>query len=190
MPKNKMIINNIVFIIVVSVLLAGSIASGIYLYNENQKIMEEKSAKGRELEDLQRRLELIPDLESMNEELNNEKQKLSSYIPDKEGQANFVRELEKLASSCDVQILSCQSKSDVFHHKDLPQYPVYQWELNLESNYSGLSQFLKSLSDAKRFLVVSELAVNSLFSEEDGKYLVNTRVTLDLITKQVSEKVN
>jgi Tfp pilus assembly protein PilO len=113
-----------------------------------------------------------------------EMQRLATYIPDQEGQADFITELSRLIGGSGVKLKSCSAVEQATPFPDLPEYLVYQWNVTLESVYPQLLQFLETLPVEERSTLVSKINISA--GEADagqGQPAPYVQLTLDLISK-------
>ncbi|HEY8464566.1 MAG TPA: type 4a pilus biogenesis protein PilO [Bacillota bacterium] len=191
MPKFK---KSDLIIIAVLVLLSGCLGGGIY-YNSGQIAMMTAKRQAKEAE-LQKIKEKVLNFNQLQEEVaQNEAamQRLADYIPDREGQAEFIMELDALTDSSGVQLKSCSVNEQPLPFPNLPEYLIYRWNVNLQSNYTQLMRFLEILPLQKRSVMVSKININSVQpdakTETNARYSLNVQLTLDLIATAGQKKV-
>jgi len=176
--------NLIVFIVVGLLILIGLSAGFVYLYNLNTQKVALRLQKENELNIAVAKINRLPKLKEEVSVLEAEEQRLIQFVPDKEGQAEFVWELQDLAEKSKITIVSCDIEKNFKKYQDNPEFKVYQWRVTISGRYSGLVDFLELLPRAKRSVQVSSLKINSI-SEDDlnrGNYKLNVEMMLDLIT--------
>ena len=183
MQNNKIRINNLIFIIIVVLLLLVGVSGGIYLYLKVSDINIKIGEKQTEINAIKKKLAAFPDLEAEVQKVDTEYERMSNYIPSKEGQSEFIKEFKELAENSEIKIKTCKANSQVFKLQSLPDYNIYQWDINFIGEYQGLLKLINFLPKSKRFIKISKLVINK--DEE----ILNVLMTLDLITKPTSEKV-
>ncbi|HYH02186.1 MAG TPA: type 4a pilus biogenesis protein PilO, partial [Bacillota bacterium] len=119
-------------------------------------------------------------------------QRLADYIPDQEGQADFIMELDALTSSSGVELQNCSVSEQPTSFPNLPEYQIYQWNVSLQSDYPQLMKFLETIPSLKRSAMVSKVNISAGTAEAEGKtnarYNLNIQLTMDLIAT-VGKKV-
>ena len=182
--------NLIVFIVAGSLVFVGLIAGFIYLFNLNTEKADLRRQKENELKIAIEKINSLPKLKEEISILEAEEERLTQFVPDKEGQAEFVWELQELADKSKITIVSCDIEKESKKYQDNPEFKVYQWRVTISGRYQGLIEFLNLLPHAKRGVQVSSLKINSLTNDESnrGNYKLNVEMMLDLITSD-GEKV-
>lgn len=180
MAGNKNIYNNVTLIVIAVLLLILGIGSGMYFFSENTKVSNELNAKQSELTTIQTKLQSLPDLETEFQRLSGEIERLATYIPSKEGQAQFVKELQMLADKNQVILKSCTVSPDPLTITNLPKYSIYKWDVKLKCDYPNLLSLIKDITNASRFVLVSNVSVEGN-EEVPSELLVG--LSLDLISK-------
>jgi Tfp pilus assembly protein PilO len=183
-------------IILVMVALIGGV--GYWVFYNSTAIAKVTTAWRDQEAELTRIKQKVAGLKQLQEEVTvneAEMQRLAVYIPDREGQAEFILELDDLTHSSGVRVKSCKVSDRPTSFPDLPEYLVYQWDVTLESGYRQLLRFLESLPSQPRSTLLSKLNIASAGPGEDDqtfdKYILNVQLTLDLIatTGQKQKKV-
>ena len=184
MPKFK---TSDLIIIVVLVLLVIGLGCGIYYYsNQIEAVKIQRQAKEQELQGIRKK---VADFASLQDEVaRNEAamQKLADYIPDQEGQAEFIVQLDDLTSSSGVKLQNCSVSEQPVSFPNLPEYQIYQWSINLESNYPQLMKFLETVPKLERSVMVSKVNISAGAPDENerkskARYNLNIQLTMDLI---------
>lgn len=180
----------IVFIIIGIVILLSAIGGFIYLYNLTSETAALRQQKDSELKIAVGKIERSPQIEEELAQLRAEEIRLDKFVPDKEGQDEFIWQLEELADQSKITIASCNIEKESKDYKDLTGFKVYQWNVKIRGDYKGLYNFLKILPESKRGVMVSMIKINSLVDNEKVKknYLLEVELILDLITSS-GEKV-
>lgn len=194
MPKNK--IGDIVLGIIAALVFLGAVFSAFYFNNKNNETTVILNSKQQEIKSLQQKIKDYPKtIEKLNQ-LEIDKDRLMHFIPDKEGQKEFIWELENLADLTGVSISQCNIEKDVKHFAKLPQYDIYQWKILLKGSYTSLVAFLDKLPGSQRAAMVSSLNVTSQDVSDIEKkknatlnYILTVDITLDLVSKNSQEKV-
>lgn len=181
----------IIFIVVGVIIFLSAIGGFIYVLNLTNEISVVRQQKENELKIAIEKIRNLPKLKEDLAVLEAEETRLATFIPNKEGQAEFVWQLEELASQSKIDITSCSIEKESKGYKDLPGFIVYQWKVKIEGDYEGLIRFLEILPQAKRGVLASDLKINSIFGDETDKddYKLQVEMILDLITSS-GEKVN
>lgn len=186
MPQgNKIKINTIIYFCLAVVFLIAGVAGGVLMHQESEKVKTETAVLRKEIEAIQAKLRSYDSLEAELDRLNLELDKLAFFIPDKEGQAAFVRELEELAVKNKIKINTCDIDKNTVEIGKLPNYVGYRWKLGITAEYQGLMKFMASLKEASRLIKVSDISING--SEINDK--LNVSLILDLISKSTAKKV-
>jgi Tfp pilus assembly protein PilO len=185
MPKLK---RSDLIIMAVMVLIIIGIGYGIYSYSgQIARVTAERRAQETELAQIRSKVANFSKLQAEVAANEAEMQRLATYIPDQEGQANFITELSGLTLESGVQLKSCRASEQTTPFPDLPEYVVYQWEVTLESVYPQLLQFLETLPTEERSTMVSKINISAGEPSEDqgwrSHYVLNVQITLDLISK-------
>jgi hypothetical protein len=184
MPKLKrsdwIIIGSMLLVIV-------GIGSGIY-GNSAQiaKVTATRRAKEAEVARIRAK---VADFGKLREEVaanETKMQRLATYIPDREGQANFITELSGLTLGSRVKFKSCRAAEQPTPFPNLPEYLVYHWDVTFESLYPQLLRFLENLPAQERSTLVSKINISAGTGDEtrDSRYTLNVQLTLDLISKK------
>ena len=88
-------------------ILIGLSAGFVYLYNLNTQKVALRLQKENELNIAVAKINRLPKLKEEVSVLEAEEQRLIQFVPDKEGQAEFVWELQDLAEKSKITIVSC-----------------------------------------------------------------------------------
>jgi len=187
---NKKNFNNLILVVAAGIALAVGVAGSVYYYGQNREASLALQGKRAKLERLEAQLRALPDLEAESAGLLAEEKKFAAFIPSREGQAQFIKELDRIAAGSRVKLKDCQSKTETVTLKNLPSYTIYQWEITVTSDYGALLDFLTSLGEASRFLMVSKVATVSNWGDEAAADQLQVKLTLDLITRAGPEKVS
>ncbi|TCL67433.1 pilus assembly protein PilO [Hydrogenispora ethanolica] len=177
-------------------LLLGGGAWAYSLYGENEKLAPVLAAKQSELQAVKAKLHLLPRLQREKEASQAETEYFLQYVPSREEQEKFIRELETMVARNELNLQNIQILPQPVHYKDLSQYAVYQWKLSLQGSFSGLNRFLEEVDQAERFLKVSDLSVNGQAYPQPGEpvkqnlkhYPLDITLTIDLITKSTGKE--
>jgi len=171
-------------------------AGMIYAVNQwdkNGKSAKELLAKRAELKSIQVRAAFLPTLRQKNIENSKRLEKLNHFIPDKEGQAEFVIELDKIVKRCGLELTDCNLKSQPLSYKSLPKFIIYRWNISLKGDYRGIESFLTELPKEERYIMVAEMSLSSGNSDSEKmtgmSYQLTAKFSLDLVTAPPSEKV-
>lgn len=187
MSLSKHRFNNFVLLVIGALLVVSGTTAGIYSIKERRQLNAVRDTKQAELETIKEKLRALPDLNAEYLRLDGEMNRLATFIPTREGQAEFIKELQDLADNCNITIKSCHVKPEISALQKLPDYAIYKWDLTVTSGYRELLDFIQALSRAGRFIKVANMDVRS--SGGDLKTM-NIAMTLDLISKSALEKVN
>lgn len=184
MPKIK--IHNLLPALVAAILFAGDIAGIYYFYTQTAQITAAIQQKEAEIQAAQAKLKELPELTREIKQLEIDSQKMAFFIPSKENQDDFVKELDSLAGRSGVKITSCQVNNKAQFYQDNPAFQVFQWRVELSGSYPGVILFLKALPGSKRAVKAADLSLkaNQPGSDDDSKlpYILNIQMTLDLIS--------
>ncbi|HBF38961.1 MAG TPA: hypothetical protein DDW50_16795 [Firmicutes bacterium] len=192
MPKIK--IRSLLPAVAAGILFSSAVAGIYYFYNQTTEIAVEKQQKEAEIHAAEAKLKELPELTKEIKQLVTASQKMGIFIPSRENQDEFVRELDGLANQSGIKINSCQVNNKPKYYQDNPAFQVFQWRVELSGSYPGLLLFLKALPEAKRAIKAADLSLkaNQPASDDDPKlrYILNIQMTLDLIAmkNQVTEK--
>jgi Tfp pilus assembly protein PilO len=175
-------------IIAVMLLVIAGIGYGIYNYSgQIAQVSAQRRAKEAELARIRVKVANFSKLQTEVAANEGQMQRIATYIPDQEGQANFITELSGLTLGSGVKLKSCKAGETATPFPNLPEYLVYQWDVTLESVYPQLLQFLETLPTEERSTMVSKINISAGESDEDqdrrSRYVLNVQLTLDLISK-------
>ena len=188
MAKNKLF--DLVLIGAALLLLAGA---GLVWYHFQQTAGEVAVTVQRqqaELQEASQKIKLLHALRAKTGELEQEQRWLATFLPNDEGQAQFIEELESLAERSGVEVVSCTLDNTPKHLKAFPNYPIYQWKLGLDGGYPGMLAFLRELPNSERCIGIPEVKLTSAASgTAQDKAALHMECTLDLVTTAAVEKV-
>ncbi len=184
MPKTK--IHSLLPVLAAAILFLGDIAGIYYFYNQTAQITASRQQKEAEIQAAKGKLKELPELTREIKQLEIDSQKMGFFIPSKENQDDFVKELDGLASQSGIKITSCQVNNKPQFYQDNPAFQVFQWRIELSGSYPGVILFLKALPGSKRAVKAADLSLkaNQSGSGDDSKlpYILNIQMTLDLIS--------
>lgn len=184
MPKLK---TSDLIIIVVLVLVVIGLGGGIYYYSgQIEMVKTQRQAKEQELQGIRKKVAnfaMLQDEVARNEAA---MQQLADYIPDQEGQAEFIAQLDELTFSSGVKLQNCSVSEQPVPFPNLPEYQIYQWNINLQSNYPQLMKFLETVPNMDRSVMVSKINISAGMPDENesnskARYNLNIQLTMDLI---------
>jgi hypothetical protein len=173
-------------IIGIMLLVIAGISYGIYGYSAQiAKVAAARRAKEAELVQIRAKVAGFGRLQEEVAANETEMQRLATYIPDREGQANFITELSGLTLGSKVKLQSCRAAEQPTPFPNLPEYQVYHWDVTFESLYPQLLRFLENLPAQKRSTLVSKINISAGAADEtrDSQYLLNVQLTMDLISR-------
>lgn len=144
-----------------------------------------------ELKEASAKIKLLQELRAKSGALERQKQWLATFIPNEEGQAQFIGELQRLAERSGIEIISCTLESAPKSLKAFPNYAIYQWKVSFDGTYPGMLAFFDELPASERCVNVAELKLASSGGADDkGKNaILHLDCTLDLVTTAPGEKV-
>lgn len=179
----------IILYVIGGLIFLGAMSGFIYYYNLTNEVSAAREQKETELRNAITKIKNLPKLKEEVAALEEEELKLAEYIPSKEGQAEFVWQLQELAGQSGVTITKCTIEKDSKEYVDTKIYKVFQWKVSISGKYQGVIHFLELLPLAKRSAMVSNLQVSSEPNDDNpGDYILKADMTLDLITS-AGEKV-
>lgn len=183
--------SNIIIIVIAVILLLGGSFLGYYLYTENDKVSKEYSINNSRLKKIEQQLMTIPDLDAELLNLKEKENSLISYVPDREGQAQFVKDLQQLASNNRLEIISCESKDSSKVKFKVPNYYTHRWNIKMLGEYQKYIEFMNALPTTSQVLLIDELSVSNKYksADEKSKNKLDIQLTIDLISKSTNEKV-
>jgi Tfp pilus assembly protein PilO len=188
MPKPAKLKTVDLIIIALMVLVIAGIGYAIY-HNAGQiaRVGAERKSKEAELAQIRAKVANFSKLRAEVAANEAAMQQLATYIPDQEGQADFIAELSELIQGSGVQLKSCRASAEPTSFPGLPEYRVYQWDLTLTAVYPQLLKFLQTLPAEERSTLVSKINISAGEPDEDqgrrSRYVLNVQLTLDLISK-------
>lgn len=115
---------------------------------------------------------------------------LQAIIPTEKEAAAFLRNVQDMAASCNLEI-------NLFRPKALISRDFYyDWpvEVRLEGNYHGLGRFFEKLSQATRIVDVPTVTINNIQTQTDPKWtliasgIITTYVQGDLSGQYATEE--
>jgi len=173
--------NNIILVVIAVLVLILGICAGMYSLSKNNIIKNEITAKQDELTRIKNKLQSYPNLEAEFERLKGEIDRLATYIPNEEGQAEFVKELQTWTDKNEVSLNSCMVNSEPLVLEKLPNYLIYRWNVKLACKYHNLLSLIKDITNGSRFVLVSNVGAER--DKEDATKLL-IELSLDLISKK------
>jgi Tfp pilus assembly protein PilO len=185
MPKLK---QSDLMIIVLMVLVIAVIGWGIYSYAAQiARVSADRHAEEAKLAKIRDQVANFSKLQAEEATNEAEMQRLATYIPDREGQADFITELSRLTVGSGVKLKSCRAAEQATPFPNLPEYLIYQWDVTLESVYPQLLKFLETLPVEERSTLVSKINISAgepdAAKGQPAQYILNVQLTLDLISK-------
>ncbi len=173
--------HKLLMIVLGAVVFLGALSGGIYCYNENMKLTAVKGQQELELSLRRNKLRTLPKLEKQLIAMQAEENRLASYLPTKEKQAELILQLNEMASQSGVTIKNCRTQNEPKPLPNLAGYQAYQWEMKISGDYYGLVNFLKLVPDGKRCVMVSGLDV-ATENEAEQKSMIVADLNLDLVS--------
>ena len=142
-------------VIAIAVLFLGGIGFAWYYYEQqNTNLVSKIGTQKHDLEEARKKIKLFEEFKKNSAALIAEKERLSSFIPNEEGQDRFIYELERLAQKCKLEVKSCILDKNPKKYKEFPQYVIYQWLVVFEGSYQDLLAFIDELPNANRFSAI------------------------------------
>lgn len=190
MPQNKIKVGTVIAIVLALVIFAAACAGAYYCYEENQKVVAQEQQIRAEIDTIKMKLAQYQDLEAEMARLDEEMSRLDAFVPSKEEQAAFVKEIEAIADATSTIIVDTTMEKTTKEVPNLPQYVIFQWKVNIEAPYASVLEFLDSMNTTSRLVKVSDIKVVAMESKaRDDKKARNPKdgalkatVVLDLIS--------
>jgi len=176
----------IIVIVIFVVFIIGGSYLAYYLYNENNKINQDLNAKQARIELIRKKLEQFDDLDAELERLQTEEQQLVNYVPDREGQAQFVKNIESIADSCKVKINRCNNEG-LSPLERLPEYVANKWSITLTGDYFRIIEFINQLPTTSQIIMISSISFNEISDKINQD--IEVKILLDLIAKSTEKNV-
>jgi Tfp pilus assembly protein PilO len=172
------------------ILIGGSviliIVAGLLWYHFNGinvQLEQTITVQKAELKNAYKLIQRLNELKAKSSEIDQQKAWLATFIPNEEGQVQFITELQRMAEKNNIEISQCSLEPNTKKLKAFPNYTIYQWKVKLSGKYQGLIGFLDDLPQSQRCINVSELKLTATFDEENKTdYTVGMDCMLDLVT--------
>jgi Tfp pilus assembly protein PilO len=191
MPKFKMID---IIVIVMMVIAITCLGMGISYYSGwIAKTVAQRQAKEKELEGIKEKVAAFQRLQDEVARNEADFNRLASYLPGREGQAEFIMELDQLHELSGVKLESCSIADTPKPFPDLANYVIYEWKVTYQSDYGQLIKLLEALPNQPRSTMVSD--INISVSEPDpenhskSRYNLSVQLTYNLISTTEPKKV-
>ena len=179
-----------IILILTAILLLGGVGFAWYHYEQLNTELETKiTSQKQELELIRKKMRLLEDLRKNFQSTAAEKDRLIAFIPNAEGQDQFILELERLSQKCQLTLKSCNLAPKPKIITLYPQYEIYQWTVVFEGSYQGLITFLDELPNSNRFVTVSNLETSASYKDDPTKIDLKITCILDLVTIPPQAKV-
>jgi Tfp pilus assembly protein PilO len=191
MPKFKTID---IIIIVVMVIVIGCLGAGIsYFSGLIAETVTQREAKEKQLESVKQRVATFQSLQDEVARNETDFNRLASYLPDREGQAEFIMELDQLHELSGVELKGCSIAETPRPFPDLANYLVYEWKVTYQSDYTQLIKLLEALPSQPRSTMVSDINISASEpdkeSDSKSKYNLSVQLTYNLISTTEPKKV-
>lgn len=191
MPKFKLID---IIIMIGMVIVIGCLGMGISYYSGlTAETVAKRETKEKELESIKQKVAKFQSLQDEVARNEAEFNQIATYLPDREGQADFIMELEQLHESSGVKLESCTIADMPKPFPDLANYQIYEWNVTYQADYSQLIKLLEALPNQPRSTMVSNINISASEPDKESnsksKYNLSVQLTYNLISTTEPKKV-
>jgi Tfp pilus assembly protein PilO len=191
MPKFKLID---IIVIVVMVIAIACLGVGISYYSGlTAETAAQRKAKEQELAGIKQKVAAFQSLQDEVARNEADFNRLASYLPDREGQAEFIMELDQLHELSGVELQSCSIADAPKPFPDLANYVIYEWKVTYKSDYGQLIKLLEALPSQPRSTMVSDINISASqpdqASNAKSEYDLSVQLTYNLISTTEPKKV-
>jgi Tfp pilus assembly protein PilO len=190
MPKFKLVDIVVIGLMVIAIACLGM---GISYYSGlAAEAATQRKAKEQELAGIKQKVATFQSLQDEVAQNEADFNRLASYLPDREGQADFIMELDQLHELSGVRLENCSIADTPKPFPDLANYVIYEWKVTYKSNYSQLIRLLEALPNQPRSTMVSDINISAAQPDQNdvkSRYDLSVQLTYNLISTTEPKKV-
>jgi Tfp pilus assembly protein PilO len=190
MPKFKLVDIVVIGLMVIAIACLGM---GISYYSGlAAETATQRKAKEQELAGIKQKVATFQSLQDEVAQNEADFNRLASYLPDREGQADFIMELDQLHELSGVRLENCSIADTPKPFPDLANYVIYEWKVTYKSNYSQLIRLLEALPNQPRSTMVSDINISAAQPDQNdvkSRYDLSVQLTYNLISTTEPKKV-